>query len=180
MSVSRDQVLDFLRQHPERPLKVRQLARVLRVPEPSYRTFRRLVKQMEKEGDLIRLRNNRYSAPHSLIGRLSIHPEGFGFVALESGGPDIYLPDPGRAFHGDRVMVRTRRTKGAGNSPEGQLVRILEHSLTTVIGTYYLEGAVGFVRPDDARLTRPVFIPKHQAKNSEDGHKVIARIGCTI
>ncbi|MCZ6631835.1 MAG: ribonuclease R [bacterium] len=179
MSVSRDQVLDFLRQHPERPLKVRQLARVLRIPDQSYRTFRRLVKQMEQEGDLVRLRNNRYSVPHKeahLIGRLSIHPEGFGFVALESGGPDIYLPDPGRAFHGDRVMVRTRRAKGAGKSPEGQLVRILEHSLTTVIGTYHPEGAVGFVHPDDARLTRPVFIPKHQAKNAEDGHKVIARI----
>ena len=83
MAVSQDQILDFVRRRPERALKIRELAHALHVPDRTYPDFRRLVRQMAQNGDLVKLRHNRYGAPgdHNLaIGRLSVHPDDYGLL----------------------------------------------------------------------------------------------------
>ena len=63
MSVSRDQVLNFVRQQHRRPLKIRELARALRVSDRAYSDFRRLIRCMVRDGTLVKLRHSRYGIP---------------------------------------------------------------------------------------------------------------------
>jgi cold shock CspA family protein len=43
-----------------------------------------------------------------VVGRISVNARGFGFVAPEDAGPDVFIPPPalGNALHGDKVRVR--------------------------------------------------------------------------
>ena len=52
MPVSRDQILDHVRNH--RPLRPRELARALRIPGKDYNRFRRLIQKLVLEGDLVK------------------------------------------------------------------------------------------------------------------------------
>ena len=180
MSISRDRVLAYVRQGAGRPLKIRELARALRVPEVDYRGFRRLVRQLEREGALVRLRNGRYGPPDRLnltVGRLSVNPEGFGFVTRDAAtDPDIFIGTTGlgAALHGDRVVVRVSR-RGRGRT-EGEVVRVLERAVKSVVGTYRTDGRFSFVKPDDPRLTRDVTIPPEGAGGAKEGQKVVVRI----
>ena len=181
MPISRDRVLAYVRQEAGRPLKIRELARALRVPEIDYRGFRRLVRQLEREGALVRLRNGRYGPPDRLnltVGRLSVNPEGFGFVTRDAAGPDIFIGATGlgAALHGDRVVVRVSRRGGQRSLPEGEVVRVLERTVESVVGTYRTDGHFGFVAPDDPRLTRDVAILPEDAGGAKEGQKVVARI----
>lgn len=182
MSVSPNEILRYLQQEAGRPLKIRELAKALHVPNQEYRSFRRTVRDLEREGAIVRLRNNRYGPPEVLnlvVGRLSVNPDGFGFVARETGdAADIFVGASGlgSALHGDRVVVRVTHRGTARHQPEGELVRVLERALKSAVGTYRSDGRFASVVPDDPRLTRDVYIAPEDAGGAQEGQKVVVRI----
>ena len=181
MPVSQTQILDFVRQKPGHALKMRELARALRVAERDYPDFRHMVRHMAREGALVKLRNNRYGAPgdHNLIaGRLSVNPDGYGLLSREDGGPDVFIGAThlGTALHGDRVLVRLTRGAVRGNRPEGEFVRVLERAEQNIVGAFRA-GNPATVASDDARFPGDIVIPPDQTGNAEEGQKVVVRIG---
>ncbi len=180
MEVSQNQILDFVRRRPERALKIRELARALCVPERAYPDFRRLIHQMTRDGNLVKLRNNRYGTPgdHNLaMGMLSVHTSGHGLISRDDGGPDIFIgaSNLGQAMHGDHVMVRLTKGPINGNRPEGELMRIVEQAEQTVVGTFR-ESDPPSVVSDDPRFPADVLISPGQTADAQDGQKVVARI----
>ena len=179
MPITRDRVLDYIRKEAGRPLKPRELSRALRVSENDYRRFRRLLVQLEREGVIVRLRNNRFGPPDRLnlaTGRLSVNPDGFGFICRDEGGPDIFVGAGGLrgALHGDRVVARISRR--AGGKPEGGIVRVLERGARAIVGIYRAGTRFGFVKPDDPRFLRDVYISPNDAGEARDGQMVVARL----
>ena len=178
MSVSRDQVLNFVRQQPRRPLKIRELARALRVSDRAYSDFRRLIRRMVRDGSLVKLRHSRYGIPseHNLIvGRISVQASGYGLLAPEDGGADIFIGARylRRARHGDRALVRlTRRARGSDRA-EGELVRVVERAEQTMVGTY---DGVSLVVSDDPRIRARVHIPDDLTCGAQAGQKVVVRL----
>lgn len=178
MSVSRDQVLNFVRQQHRRPLKIRELARALRVSDRAYSDFRRLIRRMVRDGDLVKLRRSRYGIPseHNLVvGRISIQTSGYGLLAPEDGGADIFIGARymKRARHGDRALVRlTRRAQGSDRA-EGELVRVVERAEQTMVGTY--DGG-SLVVSDDPRIRARVHIPDDLTCGAQAGQKVVVRL----
>lgn len=178
MSVSRDQVLNFVRQQHRRPLKIRELARALRVSNRAYSDFRRLIRGMVRDGSLVKLRRSRYGIPseHNLVvGRISVQSSGYGLLAPEDGGADIFIGARymKRARHGDRVVVRlTRRAQGSDRA-EGELIRIVERAEQTMVGTY---DGVSLVISDDPRIRARVHIPDDLTCGAEAGQKVVVRL----
>ncbi|NND60191.1 MAG: ribonuclease R, partial [Gammaproteobacteria bacterium] len=77
-------------------------------------------------------------------------------------------------MHGDRVAVRV--TPGRGNKTQGHVVEILERGNSEVVGRYYRESGVGFVVPDNSRITQHVVIPKGKSARARHGQVVVARI----
>lgn len=179
MSITRDRVLDFIRSESGRPLRPRELSRALRVPENDYRRFRRLLVQLEREGAIVRLRNNRFGPPERLnlaAGLLSVNPDGFGFVCRDDGNPDIFVGPGGLrgALHGDRVVVRISRRRGG--KPEGEISRVLERGARSIVGIYRAGTRFGFVEPDDPRFPRDLHVSSEDAGGARDGQLVVVRL----
>ncbi len=179
MPITRDRVLDYIRSEANRPLKPRELSRALRVPENNYRQFRRLLVQLEREGAIVRLRNNRLGPPDGnnlASGRLSVNPDGFGFVCRDEAGPDVFVRAGGLrgALHGDRVVARVSRR--GGGRPEGEIVRVLERGAGSIVGIYRAGTRFGFVEPDDPRFIRDVYISPEDAGRARSGQVVVARL----
>ena len=181
MSVSRDQVLNFVRQQHRRPLKIRELSRALRVSDRAYSDFRRLIRRLVRDGDLVKLRHSRYGIPsdHNLVvGRISIQTSGYGLLAPEDGGTDIFIGarHMRRARHGDRAVARlTRRAQGSDRA-EGELVRIVERAEQTMVGTYVKNDGISLVISDDPRIRARVHIPDDLTCGAQAGQKVVVSL----
>ncbi|RLB49397.1 MAG: ribonuclease R [Deltaproteobacteria bacterium] len=117
----------------------------------------------------------RRSGGETVDGRLTMHRNGFAFVAADDGGPDIFIPPPsvGAAFHGDRVRVSARPSpKGR----EGTVTEVLEHSLRLVGGVLRRSGGNTWVDPDDARLRGPLVVVGPIPEDAKSGLQVVAEI----
>lgn len=98
-------------------------------------------------------------------GLLQGHKDGYGFLIREE-GDDVYISNNQmrKAFHGDKAMVRITGTDRRGRL-EGQIVRVLEHNTTHLVGRYFEQAGGGIVRPDSKRISHEVII----AANDRNG-----------
>ncbi len=86
-----------------------------------------------------------------IIGRISVHPAGYGFVAAEDGSDDVFVPAKyrGEAMDGDRVRLGTwDGYKGT----EGRVVNILARGRAKLTGVIEREKRGLHVTPDDPRI----------------------------
>ncbi len=161
------------------PLTVRGLARLLSIPKEEREAFKRLIKDLVREGSLVRIRGNRYGLPSKMnlvIGRLEGHPDGYGFVTPEEGGRDIYVSPKGMsgAMDGDRVVVRVEKTRKDGRR-EGSIIRILERRNRELVGIFDREDGLGLVVPLNERIPYDLIIPPGKGK-APKGQVVVAEI----
>src|SRR5262245_33636167 len=155
--MDRDTLLQLIRDKVEHPATARELLQRLKIPRDERATLKRLLKSLAADGDLIETRGNRYGLParmNLIVGKITIHPRGFGFVVperpLEDVQGDIYIAGSNlnQAMHGDRVMARIERITDRG--AEGRILRILERAATTIVGRFESDGGGhGFVVPFD-------------------------------
>src|SRR5204862_5313070 len=141
--------LALLRVPDYRPLDRDEIAHALRAKGRDRVNVRTTLRELERAGEIARIRKNRYVLPSEadlVAGKLSIHQAGFGFLVPEkSGEPDIFIAaeNTGTAMNGDRVVARIsrdipqRRAKApAGrHRSEGRVIRILERARDTIVGT---------------------------------------------
>ena len=111
----------------------------------------------------------------SLVGVLSVNLKGFGFVATDDGGADIYIaPDDLRgAMNGDKVKVRL--VGSYRGRREGYIVDVLERATEIFVGTLNKVGNKVFVTPDDKRIGQRIILPKFREKFSSNT-KVVVKI----
>ena len=179
--VTREHVLSFLAAHEERPFTARELASRLDVGTDQYRAFRRLLRELESNGDVFRQRKGRYGLPTSfeaLPGRLQITRSGDGFlIPDEAGEVDVYVParQLGTGQDGDRVVVRIDR-RPRGRNPEGRVVRVLDRAAAQTVGTFHRRKGQGFVVPQEPPLTSEVLVPSELDGGAQEGQVVLVEI----
>ena len=187
----RDKVLDLLRAPDYRPLDRTEIARKIECKGQQRVEARKILRELEHAGEIVRIRKNRYVLPSEadlVAGKLSIHQAGFGFLAQEkTGEPDIFIAaeNTGTAMNGDRVVVRIsrdlppRRAKDR-NRQEGRVIRILERARDTIVGTLQHSKNFYYVVSDDPRLVHNVYVqvPPRQKlpKVPTRGDKVVVRL----
>ncbi|MBK1718024.1 ribonuclease R [Thiocystis violacea] len=177
---SREFILETLANHGA-PLSFEEVVAALSlVDEEDLVALERRLGAMVRDGQLVRNRNQAFCPVNKrdlIAGRVIGHPDGFGFVRPDEGGDDLYLyPKEMRAlFHGDRVVVRVSGLDRRGRL-EGAVVEILERNTRTVVGRLYKESGVGFVMPDNKRLTHDIIIPSDRIAGAEQGQIVVAEI----
>jgi ribonuclease R len=177
---SREFILDTLT-NLGAPLGIEELAEALHLTdEQDLIALERRLGAMVRDGQLVRNRNQAFCLVNKvdlIAGRVIGHADGFGFVRPDEGGDDLYLyPKEMRAlFHGDRVVVRVAGRDRRGRL-EGAVVEILERKTRTVVGRLYKESGVGFVSPDNKRLTHDIIIPSDRIAGAEQGQIVAAEI----
>jgi ribonuclease R len=162
------------------PLRPKDLARALDVPQPLYRDLKSALRGYEASGELYRVRGNRYAVPEKInltVGTLRVLASGNGFVRPEAGGEEIFVSAAHQdsAMDGDRVAVRIE-SRSRGKGPSGRILRILERARTSIVGTFKANRRFGFVAPLDRRLSRDILIPEGNLGEANDGDVVVVRI----
>ena len=177
---SREFILQILTDHGA-PILFDELADTLGLSSADDRTaLDRRLAAMIRDGQLVRNRVDAFCLVNSrdlIAGRVIGHPDGFGFVKPDAGGDDLYLyPKEMRGlFHGDRVVVRVTGRDRRGRLEAG-VVEILERATHSVVGRLYQEGGVGFVVPDNKRLTHEIVIPRDHIGEAQPGQIVVAEV----
>jgi ribonuclease R len=139
------------------------------------------LKAMVRDGQVIPNRRDGYCLIDRVAvvtGVVSAHRDGFGFVVADQDGTDdVYLSSRHmrELMHGDRVAVRIRGRDRRGR-PEGSLVEVLERNTSSVVGKYREERGVGFVVPENPRITHRIVVPADAVATARPGQVVLAEI----
>ncbi|MBU1319472.1 MAG: ribonuclease R [candidate division Zixibacteria bacterium] len=180
MPVTREKLVEFVSATSYKPVKIRELAKGLRVPESEYRSFRKLVRELMNDGTVVRLRGSRVGLPGKLslkVGILNMNRKGSGFLKPEDGTEEIYVPpeDTGTALDSDRVVVRVKPGR-RGKSPEAAVVKVLKRNRTTIVGTIHRARYFTTVEPDDPKITREIYVRKTEGLQASSGQKVVVAL----
>jgi len=142
--------------------------------------FRRRLRAMVRDGQLIKNRNAKYAlikTTELIHGRVLGHKEGIGFVRPEDGTKDIFLPkhEMRKVFDGDLVNIRVVGMDKR-NRREGMIVEILERKHQQIVGKFFIESDIGFVEPDNQRISQDIIIPPENQLDAKVNQIVIAEI----
>jgi len=177
---SREAILALLTERNE-PLPLRELADALGVHgERDEDAFSRRLGAMERDGQILKNRRGLYGLARKMdmvTGRVSGHPDGFGFLIPDDGGEDLFLSpaEMRQVMHGDRVMARVTGVDQRGRR-EGMVVEVLERAHTTVVGRYVTPKGMGFVVPENKRITQDIVISRGDENGAKENQIVVAEI----
>lgn len=162
-----------------KPLTLAELIARLRLPPDQAAWVEEGLQRLVARGEVVLIKGNRYGLTDQMnlvVGELSVHPDGYGFVAPEDGGKDIFInaADLSGALHGDRVVVRLEGRRGKRR--EGKVIRILERRLREVLGLLCQAEETYYVEPEDEHLLFNLVIPPAKLSGAQVGEVVKARI----
>ncbi|UCF19503.1 MAG: ribonuclease R [Gemmatimonadota bacterium] len=178
--IEKKDIVRFLGERAERPVRLKELARGLHLAASDYGRLRRMLREMEEAGEVYRVRRRKFALPERInltVGRLEVTRGGKGFVVPDSPGIDVFIPATrlGNAYDGDRVVARLEHRR-RGRNPEGSIVRVLERARSQVVGVFRAAGRFAYVAPSEAMLRRDVFVPRSSAGEARQGDLVVVRI----
>ncbi len=135
---------------------------------------------MVRDGQLLLNRTDEYCLLDRLqlvVGTVSGHRDGFGFLVPDAGGDDLFLPyrEMRLVMHGDRAAARVTGRDERGR-PEGSIVEVLERRTKQVAGRFSLEAGVGFLVPDNRRISHRIVIPPQQVGDARHGDLAVVEI----
>ena len=178
----------------ERALNKVEISKSLGLPAQQRGRLRELLRDMEVDGEVARIRKDRYVIPKDadlLTGPIQFHASGSAHVLGEkSGQPDLFISPENSftAMHGDRVVARliTERLPESewklgrpAKTPrrEGRVIRILERVNETIVGTLQRSRNFYFVVADDPRFVHNLYVPAPAPPLSAGvGDKVVAKL----
>ena len=180
MSVEQEQILEFLSTQASQPLKLRELAKKMEIPEEEYGSFRRTIRSMLRDGLVVKIKRGKIGLPDKanlVVGRLVSSRNGYGFVVPEDGSEDVYISggNVGNAFHGDKVVV-TIFSRRRGPAREGSIIKILKRAKQSLVGTYHKGKFFEYVEPDDRKISKDIYIAPENSKGALNRQKVVVSL----
>ncbi len=181
----RAEILRLIRDPKYRPLDKIEIANALGYGAAQRNEVRRVLRDLEQEGEIARIRKNRYVQPDTadlVTGTLSVHEAGYGFLTNEKPGQaDLFIAaeNTGTAMHGDRVVARIIRgaefSRARTPRAEGRVIRILTRANETIVGTLQQTRNFFYVVPDDPRLVHNIYVQPLRVDHREPrrGDKVV-------
>ncbi|MEM6302175.1 MAG: ribonuclease R [Pseudomonadota bacterium] len=177
---SREAILNLLRDA-NAPLPMEGISQALSIHlDQDLEALRRRLRAMQRDGQVHVDRRGGYGAAdalHLLRCRVQGHRDGYGFAIPDGESDDVFLSarQMRSLFDGDAVLVAITGTDRRGR-PEGKVVEILERGVSQVVGRYQEESGIGFVLPDNARITQEILIPPKEKNGAKNGQIVTADI----
>ena len=178
-------ILKHVAKQPKRTAGFKQLVRELGLRGDERRELDARLEKLVSSGALLAVGSDRYALPQAgadknlVVGRLTMHRDGFGFVIPDPSSlpprlksllaGDIFIAPHliGNAMHGDRVLVDVVNVRPDGRA-EGRIVRPVTRAHPTVVGVFHYGGRQNYVRPMDAKITQEIVIPPGMEQPKRD------------
>lgn len=177
---SRELILAYLKEI-DKPASLDAIAKAMKLySEEQQSALHRRLRAMERDGQVVFTRRKCYALPEKLAmvkGLVLGHRDGYGFLRVEGEKEDYYLP-PDQfklVLHGDTVLAQPLSNKYRGKR-EARIVRILEPRNHFIVGRYFIEQGIGFVVPDDSRLSFDILIVEKSDKMIRMGSVVVVEL----
>lgn len=160
------------------PMKLKEIAMLLQIPREQRHELKEVLESLEADGKIYVSKKGKYvkGQPQYLKGIFQANLRGFGFVLREE-EEDVFIPEENinGAFQGDEVEFLITKSP-EGRRKEGKIVRVVSHGTKKVIGLYEKSKSFGFVRPDNQRFLKDIYIPAGKEKGAMTGHKVVVEL----
>jgi ribonuclease R len=163
------------------PMRADELAIALGVVGPAERdAFEGRLAAMTREGQLMTNRKGQLCVVAKLdlvTGKVQGHPDGFGFLIPDDGGPDVFLgpKEMHKALHGDRATVRLIGVDKRGR-PEGAIVDVVERGNREIVGRVYEERGIWYLVAENKRISQDILIPPDMRGKAKPGQVVVAEL----
>ena len=167
------EILRHIRRQPKGTAGFKQLVRELAVRGPDRRALAESLQRLATTGSLTQVDSDRFSVPktatNQLVGRLSLHRDGYGFVIpnrsnlkeplrTQLAGDVFIAPHQiGTSMHGDQVLVEVSSIRSDGRA-EGRILRTVDRAHATVVGTFHYGRRHNYVTPMDEKITQEIII----------------------
>jgi ribonuclease R len=169
-------ILRHIERQPKKTASHKQLLRELGARGEARRELADQLHALVSKGQLLEVASGRYSIPqvktghNMLVGRLSVHRDGFGFVIPDAAtldpklkarlAGDVFIPPhaTGSSMHGDRVLVEISAFRTDGRA-EGRILRSVSRAQPTVVGIFRYGHHRNYVKPIDEKVTNEIVIP---------------------
>jgi ribonuclease R len=160
-------ILRHIARQPKQTASHKQLLRELGAKASNRRELTDRLYALVSKGELAHVEGERYAIPKTakgrnlLVGRLTMHRDGFGFVIPDATSldaslkarmtGDVFIPPhaTGSSMHGDRVLVEVTAVRPDGRA-EGRIIRSLARAHPTVVGIFHYGNRHNYVKPIDA------------------------------
>lgn len=161
------------------PMKVKEIATVLQITKEQRSELQKILDTLVEEGKISLSKRGKYSKGQAkrITGTFQANARGFGFVMIEGEEEDIFIPgeNVNGAFQGDEVECVLTGTPN-GRRKEGKIVRVISHNVKKIVGYYEKSKSFGFVRPDNQRYLKDIYIPAGKEMGAMTGHKVVVEL----
>lgn len=178
--ISREYILEILEKY-TMPVTQQEIARILKLTKKKeLEILRRRLRAMERSGQLLFTHRQCYALPKHLDllkGTVIGHRDGFGFLRVEGQKDDNYLSlkEMKKVLHGDVVLVQPLGKDRRGRI-EVHILQVLVPRNNYIVGRYFLKSGIGYVVPNDNRLSFNILIPKEQVNGAEIGNIVVVKM----
>ncbi len=181
-----EQIIKFLKAEAPTSFTAEQIGRAVGMESADdFTVLIQTLAQMERDKQVAFTTDNQFKAvvePATVVGKFRANPKGFGFVAVEGSDNDIYVnaDHTMHALNGDQVEVKILRPgDGKEQGPEGQVVNIVERSLTQVVGEFKrltIGNFIGEIILKDKKLANYKFYVSDEGIKPVDNEVVLATI----
>jgi len=177
----RQDILTFLRNHPNDAFRSHEIAKGLKIEDnETYLRFCDVLAEMAAQ-KLIQKKGRKYTAKGDKryrTGMLNAHPQGYGFVEAMDSEEEFFIREPhmGEALHGDLVRAAVAARAPDDKKRECEVVEVVERRCSQVVGTFHHRTDFAFVEPDDQRILQDVYVSPDAFNGAQDGEKVIVSI----
>ncbi len=153
----------------------KQIKGVFNITKKEDYILEQILDELQKEGRVYIDDSKRYvptASRNIYVGIYEAKSANFGFVRIED-NEDIYVSSEYsmNAMDKDKVLVKKIANKTEDKNAEGQVIKIIERNIKTVIGRFQKSRNYGFVEPIDNKMN-DIYIPKKYAQDIEDSQMV--------
>ncbi|MCI0442501.1 ribonuclease R [bacterium] len=198
-------ILRYMSVHVGRSYSARELAKKIQIKKRNFKVFRRILRNLAKQGILWESEEGIFQLPDSkkafrekkkarqkpehrpeknrqgeelVEGTLKQYRGGFAFlIPKDREREDVFIPPDGLggAIEGDHVLVRIVRPQGQKKA-EGQVVKILDRRIQSIVGVFQTGKAYGKVIPWDRKIQIEPTVSTKNFAGATDGMMVEAEL----
>ncbi len=176
----KNKLIAFFKRNSGRQFKSKEIAKRLNITsEHEYSSLKALLNSLYKEGFLTksgkRYKYNPMPKSGTVTGTLEVKEGGYGFVILkDKSAGDIFIASRnlGPAFDGDTVEISLFAQQKRKNL-EGQVINVIKRKREEFVGTLRKSKSFYFLKPDDPKIHRDIYIEKSKLKSAKVGDKII-------